>query len=137
MQIAVGINNNKDVKILPVTPADMQIDYPILTETRDSLKYGEILVVKTEGLATVDIKSFFPTKEGSYLQPGSTANGWDYVKWFRNNRKNRKLMRVVITNSKGREYFNRLCFCENFQVTGIDQNGDIQYTMQFKQFRKG
>lgn len=137
MQIAISIDNNKDVKILPVTPPELQIDYPILTETRDSLKYGEILVVKTEGLATVDIKSFFPTKKGSYLQPGSTADGWDYVKWFRNNRKNRKLMRVVITNSKGREYFNRLCFCTDFQVTGIDCNGDIPYMMQFKQFRKG
>lgn len=137
MQIAVSINNNKEVKILPVTPTDTQIDYPIITETRESLKYGETLVIKTEGLATVDIKSFFPTKEGRYLQPGSSASGWDYVRWFRNNRKKRKLMRVVITNAKGREYFNRLCFCTEFQVTGIDPNGDIQYTMQFKQFRKG
>ena len=36
MQIAVSIDNNKDVRILPVTPRDVQIGYPLLTEEIDS-----------------------------------------------------------------------------------------------------
>ena len=72
MQIAVSVDNNKDVRILPVTPRDVQIGYPLLTEEIDSIKYGQLLVLKNEGLATVDISSFFPTKKYPFMQPGSS-----------------------------------------------------------------
>ena len=136
MQIAVSIDNNKDVRILPVTPRDVQIGYPLLTEEIDSIKYGQLLVLKNEGLATVDISSFFPTKKYPFMQPGSTADGWEYVRWFRDNRKKLKPFRVVITSKSGKTYFNRLMSCNDFQVTGIDGNGDIRYTMSFEQYRK-
>lgn len=136
MQIAVSIDNNKEVKILPVTPTDFQIDYPILSDEMDSVKCGSISILKKEGLATVSISSVFPVKEHSFLQPGSSADGWGYVRWFRDNRRKLKPMRVVITGNSGKEYFNRLCSCETFTVTGIEKNGDIYYTAEFKQYRR-
>lgn len=136
MRIAISTDNNKVVKILPITPTDIQLDYPIITEEMDSIKYGTVLIVKKEGLATVDISSVFPTKKYPFIQPGATSDGWGYVRWFRDQRKKRKLMRVVITNKSGKEYFNRLCFCEKFSVSGVDQNGDISYSISFKQYRR-
>ena len=54
MQIAVSIDNNKGVRILPVTPRDVQIGDPLLTEEIDSIKYGQLLVLKNEELAVLD-----------------------------------------------------------------------------------
>ena len=59
----------------------------------------------------------------------------EYVKFFRDNRKKRKPMRVVITSKDGKEDFNRLMSCETFSWS-IDQVGNIKYSLSFEQYRK-
>lgn len=137
MKITISVDNNSSIKILPVVTVDsVTIDYGQSTnENKESTKYGNIKVLGAEPLASVSIDSFFPTKECSYLENGASIDGQGYVKWFRNNRKKRRPFRVVITDSD-KETFNRLMALETFTINKIDQNGNIEYAMQFEQYRK-
>ena len=58
-----------------------------------------------------------------------------YIRFFRNNRRDRKPFRVVITRKDGRELFNRLMACETFEIEPAKKNGDVPYALEFEQYR--
>ncbi len=136
MKVTVSIDNNKKIVQLPYVPADgLSIDYGSSTaENYDSVKYGQIKALGAEPLATVSIEGTFPSYKASWHQ-GTYKEPMSYVKFFRDNRKNRKPMRVVITSKDGKEDFNRLMSCETFSWS-IDQAGNIKYSLSFEQYRK-
>lgn len=69
------------------------------------------------------------------MEPEAWDDPMKYVVFFRNNRKKRKAMRVVITGENGQEMFNRLMACETFELSKVSRMGDIYYSMHFEQYR--
>ena len=136
MKVTVSINNNSKIVQLPYAPSDgVSIDYgSSTTENYDSVKYGQIKALGAEPLATVSIEGTFPAYKASWHK-GTYSDPMEYVKFFRDNRKKRKPMRVVITSKDGKEDFNRLMSCETFSWS-IDQVGNIKYSLSFEQYRK-
>lgn len=136
MKITVGINNNKTIVTLPYVPADgLTIDYGSSSaENCDSVKYGQIKMLGSEPLAQVSIDGTFPINKPSWHQ-GTYKDPFQYVRFFRNNRRDRKPMRIVITATGGKELFNRLMSCETFSWS-IDRVGNINYSLSFEQYRK-
>lgn len=137
MKVTISTNNNRTIKTLPIVLEDsVSIDYgQSSAENKDSIKYGQIKVLGKEPLASITIDSFFPTRSYPFITKGADTNALSYINWFRNNRKNRELMRVVITDEQGKSIFNRLMNLETFQITSRDQAGDYYYTMVFEQYR--
>ena len=129
MNITASIDNNKTIVNMPFVPASgLTIDYGSSTnENVDSVKYGQIKKLGKEPLATVSIDSFFPASK-------TGEDPYKYVQFFRNARKKRKPVRIVITDND-REIFNRLMAIETFSWT-IDKVGGIDYSLSFEQYRK-
>ena len=136
MNITASIDNNKTIVNMPFVPASgLTIDYGSSTnENVDSVKYGQIKKMGKDPLATVSIDSFFPASKTGYDR-GSFEDPYKYVRFFRNNRKKRKPVRIVITDSNDREIFNRLMAIETFSWT-TDRVGGIDYSLSLEQYRK-
>ena len=136
MKITVSIDNNSKIVQLPYVPADgLEIDYgESSAENYDNAKYGQVKALGKEPLAKVSVEGIFPAYKTSWYQV-TFKEPLDYVRFFRNNRRDRKPMRVVITTKDGREAFNRLMNCETFNWS-IDQAGNIKYSLSFEQYRK-
>lgn len=137
MKITIGIDNNKTIVVLPyVTTEMLTISYgESPNENKDAVKYSQIKVMGAEPLAKVSISSVFPNGRQEYMEPDAYEDPMQYVRLFRNSRKNRKTMRVVITRNDGTEVFNRLCALETFEISGVNKNGDYSYSMEFEQYR--
>ena len=136
MKMTVSIDNNKKIVQLPFVPADgLNIDYGSSTaENHDSAKYGQTKTLGPEPLASITLDSFFPSIKTAWHQ-GTYKDPMEYVRFFRNNRRDRKPMRVVITRKNGKEVFNRLMSCETFSWS-MDRAGNINYSLSFEQYRK-
>ncbi len=137
MRVTISINNNKKIMVLPfVTTNMLKIGYGSSSnENKESVKYSAIKVLGAEPLATVSITSFFPKGRLSYAEADSKIDPMTYVRFFRDNRKKRKPMRVVITRKNGKEVFNRLMALETFEITEIDKAGNFHYDLEFEQYR--
>lgn len=137
MKMTVSIDNNKTIVVMPfITVDSVTIDYGQSTnENKDSIKYGQIKALGAEPLASVSVTSFFPKGRQPFMEPEAWDDPMKYVVFFRNNRKKRKAMRVVITGENGQEMFNRLMACETFELSKVSRMGDIYYSMHFEQYR--
>ena len=136
MNITVSVNNNETIINLPFVPADgVTIDYGSSSnENVDSVKYGQIKKLGREPLATVSIDGFFPAYKTGYDR-GSFEDPYKYVQFFRNNRKKRRPVRIVVTDKNDREVFNRLMAIETFSWTP-DKVGGFEYSLSFEQYRQ-
>lgn len=137
MKVTISIDNNKTIRVLPYVTADMiRINYgSSQNQNMDSAKYGQIKALGPEPLAKVSITGIFPNGRVPYGEPEAKMDPMTYIRFFRNNRRDRKPFRVVITRKDGREIFNRLMACEYFEIEPARKNGDVPYTLEFEQYR--
>lgn len=137
MKVTISINNNKTIIVLPfVTEDAVKIGYgQSSAENKESVKYSKIKVLGAEPLATISISSFFPRGRYPFMEPEAMEDPQDYLKFFRDNRKKHKPMRIVITRKDGKEIFNRLMNCESFEISKIDRSGSYHYSLEFEQYR--
>lgn len=137
MKVTIGIDNNKTIVVLPYVTTDMlSISYgDSPNENQDAVKYANIKIMGAEPLARVSLSSIFPKGRQSYMEREAYEEPMQYIRLFRNARKNRKTMRIVITQKDGTEVFNRLMALETFEISGISKSGDYSYSMEFEQYR--
>ena len=135
MKITVSVDNNKKIITLPYVPAEgTEIGYgESSAQNFDSAKYGQVKALGAEPLATVTISGCFPAYKTPWHR-GTYKDPMEYVRFFRNNRRDKKPMRVVITRKNGREAFNRLMNCETFSWS-MDPAGNVNYSLSFEQYR--
>lgn len=136
MNVILSTNNNKNIVKLPYVAADgLTIDYGSSNaENFDSAKYGQIKVLGADPLASVSISGSFLAYSTKYAK-GTYSTPFSYIKWMKDNRKNRIPMRLVITDNKKREIFNRLMNLESLSWS-VDKVGNINYSAEFEQYRK-
>lgn len=134
MDIVVSANNNEEVYVLPVVPPlEDLINSTYNNGTFDTMQLGEINLIGMKGLRTINIQSFFPTKEYPWIKKGASSNGWDYVNFFNKWADNRNPIRIIITSGTN-TIINMACTVESFNY-GIDKVGDIKYTLDLKEYR--
>jgi hypothetical protein len=133
MNITLSVNNNKDIYVLPVVPNGIEIESSQKNETFEGLN-GDITLIGNTGLKEFSVSSFFPVdKKYNFVAQGSEKNGWKYVEFIENLKKNKTPVRVVMTNKQKYSVFNGLCSIEKFKYK-TDNVGDIQYTLDLKEF---
>jgi len=133
MNIILSANNNKDVYTLPIVPNGIEINSPQKNETFEGLN-RDITLIGNPGLKEIPITSFFPVnKDYPFIAQEAEKNGWRYVEFIENLKKSKTPVRVIITNKQKYTVFNGLCSIENFKFK-TDNVGDIQYTLDLKEF---
>lgn len=137
MKVTISVDNNKKKMVLPYVTTDMlNISYgESSNENHDSVKYGQIKAFGAEPLAQVSISSIFPNGREPWAEPDSKTDPMTYIRFFRDYRKKRKPMRVVITRKNGKEVFNRLMALETIEISKIDRAGNYHYSLEFEQYR--
>lgn len=133
MRVTISIENNKKIIRLPYVEAgNLSIDYGSAdNEVFDTLN-GKIVVIGSDPLANVSITGSFPAYKAAYNR-GTYKDPYNYIRFFRDNRK--KPMRVVITDNKGKELYNRLMAVEEFKWEA-DKVGGYDYSLRLSQFRR-
>lgn len=134
MDIIFSANNNEQILTLPVIPENMpEFSQSYKNSTFESIN-GELNLIGTKALRTVSFSSFFPNKKYSFIRPKANINGWDYVAFFNKYAGNKMPVRMVLVDNEDKEISNMAYTVESFN-TFVDRQGDIQYSLDLKEYR--
>lgn len=134
MDFVLSYNNNEGVMVFPVVPNDgIHLSSSQSNETFDGVNH-ELQSLGTMDLASFDLSSIFPLHAYPWIRPGSSTDGWSYVHTIEAVRERRIPFRAIYLDNNGEEIFNLPVSVDSFEY-GIDQAGDIAYTMEFREYR--
>lgn len=133
MQISIKLEGNEKSRIvLPVLPENFEISGAWNNSTLNINSYGEVNMIGKRNLKAIPISSFFPKQyNASYVSvsQGSLKDPYTYVKEIQ--RMQGKICRLVITSTN----INMLCTIEGFTYSEKDGTGDVDYTIDIKEYR--
>lgn len=117
---------------LPVTPL-FDIPYKNNNVEENLSEIGTINIAGNEGLRTVEIESFFPSKDYGFLENGGGfVDPYTYVRTFENLARKNNPIRLVITETS----FNFEVLIESFSAGEGDGTGDVNYKLSLKEYRR-
>lgn len=131
MEFWLSWQNNKERLQLPVPPESFEIRQGSLNTTVNINNIGEINLIGKSALAIIDISSFFPVSEYSFVQYRDFPKPYECVDMIENWRKSGKPIRLIITDSN----INLPCAIENFSYSEKDGTGDVYFTLNLKEYR--
>jgi len=131
MDIFIYTSNRKEVIKLPVVPNEVMISSPQKNEVFESISLGELKIIGLNGLKSLSLSSFFPTKDYKFLRD-RTYKGFEYVNLIEKWRNARKPMRLIITNTN----INMSISIDSFDYGVRDGSGDVYYTMAISEFKE-
>lgn len=132
MNVIFSANNRQEVLHLPIVPSDLSWDNPSSNEEFETIQHGKVNLIGLDGLITMSIQTFFPMQDYPFAK--SKVKGLEGVDFFKRWRAKRVPIRLVVINKAGNELLNIPITVENF-IYGLDQSGDIAYTLEIKEFR--
>lgn len=130
VKIYISINNNEEVILLPVTPAEYEISEPWSNQEVAGL-YQFLNLIQTKGLASLNIESFFPIRDYPFVL-NREIWGMEYVETIKRWRERRFPLRLVITR-QGKAEINMAVTIDNFTYRA-GKDGDIYYSLNLKEF---
>lgn len=133
MDIIFSVNNNEEIKVLPVVPPDIGITQAQNNEQFQTINSGTLNLIGDIGLRNLSIQSFFPINNYKWIKKGSNLDGWSYVDFFKKWRGKRVPLRIVITSTKGKEILNMPCTIDEFEFAE-KRNGDISYSLTITEY---
>ncbi|MTI65169.1 MAG: phage portal protein [Firmicutes bacterium] len=135
MDIVFSANNNEEIKILPIVPAESpEISTEQKNETFDTVNNGTLQLIGDMGLKSLSISSIFPCNDYKWIKSGSSTDGWSYVNFFEKWRKAKVPIRCVIIGKDGKVVLNIACLINNFTYRE-KRIGDIAYTLDIVEYR--
>lgn len=117
---------------LPVNPPELMVKSPGSNQTFETVKIGEINVLRDKKLTDIVIKSFFPAQLNA---PWIAASGllaqlpYYYINLFQQIRNNKKTVRLVVADLG----VNMDVSIENFEYGFQAQSDDIDFTLTLKE----
>jgi len=134
MNIIVTNLIGSTILIIPVVKNNVNIAYKNDNITLETLK-GKINIPTGSDLTKISWDSFFPVnKNYPFTALGAESNGWVYVDFFKNLKK--ESFRIIITNSFLKTIVNMLVTLDDFEIT-TDNVGDINYSIAMSEFPNG
>lgn len=134
MDIVFSANNNEEIKVLPIVPDDIGISQGQNNEEFETINNGTLNLIGDLGLRSLSIQSFFPCNDYRWIKKGATSDGWSYVDFFKKWRNKKVPVRIVMTNTEGKEILNIACTIDNFTYAER-RNKDIAYTLEIKEYK--
>lgn len=134
MDFILSYNNREGVMVFPVVPNEaIVLQRGQKNETFDSVS-GEMQALGALGLASFELEGIFPLHEYRFMRPGSSTDGWSYVRTIEAVRARRIPFRGIHLDNSGREIFNLPLSVDSFEYR-LDQAGDISYRLSFREYR--
>lgn len=131
--IIFSANNNEEVMILPVVP-EIEVSKSQNNEQFETINNGTMNLIGDEGLIVFSITSIFPSKNYSWLRPGSVSDPFIYVDFFNKWRSEKVPIRIVVSRPSGKSWFNKAVLIDSFTYK-LRRNGDIEYTLDVSEYR--
>ena len=120
--------------IFPVVPnGGVQLERSQNNASFDGVN-GEMLSIGEMNLASFSIESIFPLHNYPWARPGSSSDGWSYVRTIEKVRRERIPFRAVLLGNDGQEIFNLPVAVDSFSYW-FDQAHDIAYSLTFHEYR--
>lgn len=130
MEFWLGYNNFAEKLQLPVPPPEYHCATSNQNETVNILGLGDAIQITGEGLAEVEITSFFPANPVPYAIHYN-ANPYDAVKTIERWRKTKRPIRLIITETP----INLACAIESFIWGERGGSRDVEYSLKLKEYR--
>lgn len=127
----LSFNNGAEKLRLPVPPSTFSIIRGTEINTININSVGEVGIIGKGKLATIQLNSFFPNQEYSFVQYRGFLPPYDNVKLIEKWRNSGKPIRLIITETD----INIACMIESFEYGEEDGTGDVYFTLSLKEFR--
>lgn len=114
---------------MPVLPESFEVSSPHNNETFERVNQKALRIIGLEGLKSLSIQSFFPSKEYSFNRDNS-HKGYEYVEIIEAWIKRRVPIRIVVTETP----INQAVTIEEFTYGQRDGSGDVYFTLTLSQF---
>lgn len=131
MEIFLSINNREQVIQLPILPEEITIQSPHNNEKYNTISQGDINLIGTRGLKTINIKSFFPKQEMT-ISRNNQYFGWDYPEIIESWIDRRIPIRITVTGIN--KPVSMAVTIDSFEY-GTDSSGDVFYSLALTEFK--
>lgn len=125
----IWLNKDKDKFRLPVNPPSFQVTNTQNNTSIEVQSTGEVNLIGTTGLMGIEISSFFPVKEYSFVQYKPFPKPYDCVdkikKWIKTP------IQLIITGTN----LNIPVTIESFSHSEEDGSGDVSFSITLKEYR--
>lgn len=115
----------------PVIPSGYEVESAQNNTTVIVNSFGEVNLLGKRNLRTVPLSSFFPKKKYYFCQYSDFPSPKESVKLIESMKQN-GVLRLTMTGTP----INMKCTIESFTYGEEDGTGDIQFTLEFKEYRK-
>lgn len=133
-KVIMSYNNNEEVMVLPHVPVDFPLPEPDQhNETYEGLS-RDYRRIGTLGLRAYAWESIFPVRRYPFMPPEASANGWDYVAFFRRGRERKLPFRLIVLDGGGACRLNTPVTVDTLDIT-VRRNGDIAYSITCTEYR--
>lgn len=116
---------------LPVLPSEYTMQGSQNNTSENVSKIGEVNILGKRNLKTISLSSIFPFQEYDFCNYSDIPKPQKCVSIVENMKKNGTL-RLVMTGQKN---INMVCTIEEFEWGENDGTRDIQFTINFKEYR--
>ncbi|MCI7125347.1 MAG: hypothetical protein MR935_03965, partial [Agathobaculum sp.] len=90
--------------------------------------------IGTLGLRAYAWESIFPVRRYPFMPPEASANGWDYVAFFRRGRERKLPFRLIVLDGGGACRLNTPVTVDTLDIA-VRRNGDIAYSITCTEYR--
>lgn len=133
MDMTFSADNRAEILVLPFVAPDTKVSEPQNNETFTGLS-RDINLIGTMGLRTLTINSWFPDRPLPFGNRSAPVGAQTYIQFFRRWREARVPLRVVWTDTDGRELLNMPCTIDSFDWSPAGRMGRIQYSLTAREY---
>ena len=131
MDMYINWNNDQNSMLIPINPNAFQKAGSQNNTSVYIHDFGEINLKGKRGLYTLSLESFFPAQQ-YHFQHGPFYHPYDfYCKNLTSLYENNETVHLIITNTD----INMYCTIESFSHGEEERNGDVKYSLSFKECR--
>lgn len=135
MNIVLSAENGTSTLVIPIVPIDVEIPTDSYKDEEFASVKGDLTIIGNKKLKEISWSSYFPAKSQTFQSTKSNTNPYANVDWINKYKAKKVPIRINITHS-GNNLLNMPCRITEFSFT-IDQAGDINYSISFKEYLIG
>lgn len=127
--IELSVNNRKEVVVLPVNPATVELSSKQLNQVVTLLNVGEANMKGENGLAHTELASFFPSERSPFYKYAKKTPD-KYVAQISKWKKEKLVVRVLVTDLK----INMAMLIDEFKYSADEGDKDIDYKISLSEY---
>jgi len=116
---------------LPVIPSEFERVIGADYETNNIIGLGDVATFNSNGLAQLNLSSFFPNKDYGFNEYSNVPKPYDMVSHFKEWKNKGTVVRVILTGTD----INQEMYITNFSYGEKDGTGDVYYSIDLLECR--